>query len=208
MEAGTVMPEERELDCRGLSCPQPVLETKKALDWMETGCLRVMVDNEAARTNVTNFALAQGCEVESEGLGGDFLLRIRKLGSPATPPPTPFACPSPGAKGTVILISSEVLGRGDDVLGKTLMAAYLDTLSQFAKEISHVILMNSGVKLAAEGSLVLDQLRGLEKVGAQVLSCGTCLNHYGLRERLQVGGVSNMLSILETLFSAGRVLSP
>lgn len=200
------MSQERELDCRGLSCPQPVLETKKALEGMDAGDLLVIVDNEAACTNVRNFAQAQGCEVEVEQHGGDFRLLIHRPESLGASVFAPVVCPSPEARDTVILISSEVLGRGDDDLGQTLMAAYLDTLSQFAKRISHVILMNSGVKLAVGGSQVLEQLRGLEKVGAQVLSCGTCLNHYGLRERLEVGTISNMLSILETLFRAGRVI--
>lgn len=200
------MSQERELDCRGLSCPQPVLETKKALEGMGAGDLLVIVDNEAACTNVRNFAQAQGCEVEVEGQGGDFRLLIHRPESLGASVVAPVVCASPEARDTVILISSEVLGRGDDDLGQTLMAAYLDTLSQFAKRISHVILMNSGVKLAVGGSQVLEQLRGLEKVGAQVLSCGTCLNHYGLRERLEVGTISNMLSILETLFRAGRVI--
>lgn len=201
------MSQERELDCRGLSCPQPVLETKKALEGMGPGDLRVIVDNEAACTNVRNFAQAQGCTVEVHPSGGEFHLLIHRAeaqGSSLSQPTV--VCASPDTRDTVVLISSEVLGRGDDDLGRILMAAYLDTLSQFAKRISHVILMNSGVKLAVEGSQVLEQLRGLEKVGAQVLSCGTCLNHYGLRERLGVGSVSNMLSILEVLFGAGRVI--
>lgn len=202
------MSQERELDCRGLSCPQPVLETKKALEGVGAGDLRVIVDNEAACTNVRNFAQAQGCKVEVEERGGEFQLLIHRPESPGAPVSPPIVCASPEARDTVILISSEVLGRGDDDLGRTLMAAYLDTLSQFAKRISHVILMNSGVKLAVGGSHVLEQLRGLEKVGAQVLSCGTCLNHYGLRDRLEVGAISNMLSILEILFRAGRVMSP
>jgi len=201
------MSHDSELDCRGLSCPQPVLETKKALEGMGRGDLRVIVDNEAACTNVRNFAQAQGCTVEVQERGGEFHLLIHRAEALASSLSQPtMVCASPDARDTVILISSEVLGRGDDDLGRVLMAAYLDTLSQFARRISHVILMNSGVKLAVEGSPVLEQLRGLEKVGAKVLSCGTCLNHYGLREKLGVGTISNMLSILEILFGTGRLI--
>jgi intracellular sulfur oxidation DsrE/DsrF family protein len=88
------------------------------------------------------------------------------------------------------------------------MAAFLDTLSQFRDEISHVILVNAGARLAVEGSPVLDQLGQLEELGVQVLVCGTCLNHFGIKDRLAVGSVSNMFAIIETLSRAGRIIRP
>jgi selenium metabolism protein YedF len=109
---------------------------------------------------------------------------------------------------TVVYISSETLGRGDDQLGATLMAAFLDTLSQFKDRISHAIFINAGAKLIADGSPVLDQLRQLEQVGVQILACGTCVNHFDLKDKVAVGSISNMHAILEILSRAERIISP
>jgi selenium metabolism protein YedF len=109
---------------------------------------------------------------------------------------------------TVVYISSETLGRGDDQLGATLMKVFLDTLSQFKDQISHAIFINAGAKLVAEGSPVLDQLRQLEQMGVQILACGTCLNHFDLKDKVAVGSISNMYAIIETLSKAERIIRP
>ena len=201
------MEEERTLDCRGLACPQPVIQTREALEGLGGDWLRVLLDNEASFTNVRRFAESQGHQVQAEEGAGTYQLRIRRGDPVGGFSAAPAPCEAPQVRRLVVYVSSQGIGRGDEALGAKLMAAYLDTLSQFAREISHVILINAGVKLAVEGSPVLDQLRGLEKMGAQVLSCGTCLNHFGLPEKLQVGSITNMLAILEILSGAGKVLS-
>ncbi len=110
--------------------------------------------------------------------------------------------------GLVIYINSAVMGRGDDKLGANLMAVYLDTLANFATDISHVILVNSGVKLACKGSASLEQLENLAGTGISVLSCGTCLNYFKLNDNLAVGTISNMVAIIEILRASGKVLKP
>lgn len=109
---------------------------------------------------------------------------------------------------TVVYISSETMGRGDDDLGAKLLGVFLDTLSQFGEEISHVIFVNAAVKLVAEGSPLLDQLRQLEQVDVQLLACGTCLNHFNLKDKVAVGSISNMYAIIETLSKAERTICP
>ncbi|MBU0482159.1 MAG: sulfurtransferase-like selenium metabolism protein YedF [Proteobacteria bacterium] len=108
----------------------------------------------------------------------------------------------------VIYINSESIGSGDSGLGKTLMGAYMETLSHSINEISHIILINSGVKLACKGSPVADDLKAFAEVGVRILSCGTCLKFYGIKDRLEAGEVSNMVTIVDTLKKAGKVLSP
>lgn len=108
----------------------------------------------------------------------------------------------------VIYINSEVMGRGDNKLGANLMGVYLDTLANFATDISHVILVNSGVKLACKGSGSLEQLENLAGTGTKILSCGTCLNYFELKEELAVGTVSNMVEILETKQNCDKILTP
>ena len=120
----------------------------------------------------------------------------------------PIVCSRTAARNMVVYVSSEGMGRGDDELGAILMEAFLDTLSQFKGELSHAIFVNAGAKLAVEGSPVLEQVRQLEELGVQVLVCGTCLNHFGIKDKLAVGSVSNMYAIIETLSQAGRIIRP
>lgn len=108
----------------------------------------------------------------------------------------------------VVYINAETMGRGDDELGRVIMGAYMETLAHFARDISHVIFVNSGVRLACEGSPVLDHLKDLADMDIEMLCCGTCLNHFNIKEKLQVGSVSNMFTILEIISKADKVLSP
>jgi len=109
---------------------------------------------------------------------------------------------------TVLFVTAEEFGRGDEALGAKLMSVMLDTLGDFGQRISHAIFVNGGAHLTVEGSPVLDQLRQLEQLGVQVLTCGTCLDYLGSADRLAVGKRSNMVEILETLTTAGRILRP
>jgi selenium metabolism protein YedF len=201
------MTEMKIVDCRGLACPQPVIDTKAALAGA-TAPILVIVDDQGSCTNVKRFAESQGGRVSVEQQGDEFHLTIEPgHGAPAAETP-PIVCETTSAKNTVVYVSSEGMGRGDEELGATLMAAFLDTLSQFKGEISHAIFVNAGAKLATEGSPVLEQLRQLDQVGVQVLVCGTCLNHFDIKDRLAVGGVSNMYAIIDTLSKAGRIIRP
>ena len=112
------------------------------------------------------------------------------------------------AKGTVIYLNCTAMGHGDEDLGEKLLGVFLDTLGHYTPRISHLIAVNSGVKLTCEGSPVLEQLKGLESTGVQILSCGTCLNHFGLMDKIQAGKVSNMMEICEILTRAPRVITP
>jgi len=197
------------VDCRGQACPRPVIRTKEALV-KAAGPFVVLVDNEGSSINVTRFAESQGARVQLERKGSDFHLTIEPGHHNPAPEEPPVVCDIEvkNKKDLVVYVSSEGMGRGDEELGGVLMAAFLDTLSHFKGEISHVIFVNAGARLAVEGSPVLDQIRQLEQLGARVLVCGTCLNHFGLKDKLAVGTVSNMYSIIETLSGAGRIIRP
>jgi selenium metabolism protein YedF len=202
------MDEEQVLDCRGLSCPQPVIQTRQVLEQPTLSRLRVILDNEGSCINVSRFAEGQGHSVTVERGEGLYHVRIVKGAGGQAAGTAEVVCDAAAARGTVVYVSSEGMGRGDEELGRKLMAAYLDTLAQFAPRISHVVFVNAGVKLAIQGSPVLEQIRNLERMGAKVLACGTCLNHFGIADRLGVGSVSNMLAILEVLLGAQKVTSP
>jgi len=202
---------QKMLDCRGLSCPQPVISTKGALDEIEEGLLTVIVDNEVSKTNVCRFLESQGLDSEVELVDKDFYIKTVKGREITSAEQTPDSIPCEAkeeTRGIAVYISSEVMGRGDDELGRVLMATYIDTLSHFAPSIGEVIFVNSGVRLAVEGSPVLDAIKNLENAGVRILSCGTCLNHFGLKERLKVGEVSNMYAIIETISKSQKVIMP
>lgn len=201
------MTENQTVDCRGLACPQPVIHTKNALQGARSPFL-VIVDNQASCTNVRRFAESQGARVSVARRDNDFHLTIEPAHTAPAAAEPPIECPVTAAANTVVYVSSAGMGRGDETLGAILMAAFLDTLSQFRGEISHVIFVNGGARLAVEGSPVLEQVRQLEQLGAKVLVCGTCLNHFGIKDKLAAGSVSNMYAILETLLKAGRVIQP
>jgi selenium metabolism protein YedF len=88
------------------------------------------------------------------------------------------------------------------------MRSYLKTLLELDTKPNRLILINSGVWLSSEGSDVLETLKVLSERGVEILSCGTCLDFYGLKEKLKVGIVSNMFTIAQTLLEAKRVVRP
>lgn len=198
----------KHLDCKGLNCPQPVILTKDTLAEMKEQELLVEVDNEAACANVTRFAESQGHQVAVGKENGIYSLHISKGQGGAAGEEPKIECPLPAKKKIAVYISSEFLGKGDDALGTVLMTAYFETLSHFARDISHIILVNSAVKLAVEGSPVLEHFLDLEKMDIEVLACGTCLNFFEIKDKLRVGSISNMYTILEVLAASEKMLSP
>jgi selenium metabolism protein YedF len=193
------------VDCRGLACPQPVMTTKKALDQLEEGELLVIVDNAVSCNNVERFAQSQGCSVEVEQRGKDFSLRIRKGRGRQE---TESLQEREKVKKVVVYINSHLMGGGDEALGSFLMKAFLKTLLDLDAKPNRLILINSGVQLASEGSKVLDSLIALSEKGVEVLSCGSCLDFYGLKGKLKVGIVSNMVEIIQSMMEADRLIRP
>jgi selenium metabolism protein YedF len=199
------------IDCRGLSCPQPVIETKKTLEGMREGIIEVIVDNIAAKENVSRFAGNQGCSVEVEEKGGNFHITIKKGNMPEKGK-VEGEVSRVGEQGSkkqiVFLIASDQVGRGNEELGKTLMKSFLHTPTETTPKPETVIFMNSGVKLTIEGSPVLESLDKLEREGVNLLVCGTCLNYFEVKDKLKAGQVSNMYEIAETMLSAEKVIAP
>lgn len=194
----------RVIDARGLACPQPVLLTKKAI--AEENRVTAIVDGETARQNVTRMAEKQGCRVQAEEREDGIYLSITREGEAAEQARiAPGTLPAGGP--LVVSVAGEFMGRGDDVLGNILIRAFFHTLGEVEPRPDVLVFYNSGVKLAVEGSPVLEDLRDLEEGGVRLLICGTCLGHYELKDKVAVGEVSNMYSIAETLLGAGKVVS-
>ncbi len=195
------------VNCRGLACPQPVLETKKALAEAEE--LIVLVDNPAAKENVRRFAESQGWAVEVREEKGQFTLKISKQKKEQesisewkiTENQEPVS-----KAGLVLFIDTDTMGRGSEELGRILMRTFLQTLEQSEVQLQKIILLNSGVKLACAGSEVLEDLQELGAKGVEILACGTCLDFFGLKKDLSAGRVSNMYEIIKSLDQAQKVI--
>jgi len=188
----------RELDVRGLGCPLPVVKTKKALESMEEGELTVLIERPEGCQNVQRFAGSQGCAVEVEEKDGLFYIHIHKEKTEQSD--------SPKQSGDVVFITTDCLGTGDRQLGEILMKAFLNTLWDAEPKPAKLLFLNDAVRLTTEGSEVLDSLRLLEKAGVEIFSCGTCLEYYELKDKLEVGMVTNMYDTVDSLLSAGKII--
>jgi len=192
----------KEIDCRGMACPQPVVTAKKALE--DTGGKEfiLIVDNLAARDNVERFAKSQEAVVDVEQKGNDFYLRIQKRSA------CDLAGSAQKAEKVVVYINSNLLGVGEETLGAILIRAFLKTLLDLKPIPTKLIFINSGVRLTSEGSEMLETLHALSDKGVEILSCGTCLDFYGLKEKLKVGIISNIYDIAQALLEAERLIRP
>ncbi len=190
---------ENIIDARDLACPEPVIMTKKAMDG-GVGSLTTIVNGIAALENVSKLARTQGYDIEIEEVGSEFHIHMHKSAD--------LDEDQQEIHGDVaILISSRLFGQGDEELGQALMKSFLYTLNELDGRIKYVIFANSGVFLSTEGSPVLEYLRSLANRGVQILNCGTCLDFYGLKEKLLVGEVTNMYTIAEILTTASRAIT-
>ena len=192
------------VDARGLACPQPVIQTRKAMEQAEE--LTTLVNSETSMTNVTRMAEKAGWQAVVAREGDDFVIGLTK-GAPAAEAMPQVVGRAEAAGGPLVLVvSGDIMGRGNAELGNILVRGFFHTLGEVEPRPQVAILFNAGVKLACEGSPVLDDLRALESDGLQILVCGTCLGYFELTERLSVGQVSNMYDIAETMFRAAKVV--
>ncbi|WP_028308976.1 sulfurtransferase-like selenium metabolism protein YedF [Desulfitibacter alkalitolerans] len=181
------------VDARGLACPEPVICTKKALEKLEAGTITTIVDNDVAKDNIIRFAKSFDYPVEVEKKDENYHIKIRKSGG--------LIADIDSGKNIAILITSKFLGRGNDELGKVLTKSFFFTLTETYPLPKTIMFINSGIILTCEGSNVLEEIIDLEKKGVEILSCGTCLDYYQLKDRLCVGSITNMYSIVEKMIN-------
>lgn len=196
----------KPIDARGLACPAPVLRTRAVVEEGNPGNVKVVVDNAAAQQNVQRFLESRGFETTLEQKGGDYFVagRCDPVSSAA---PDPDAGPDPGDQKIMVLCATDRMGFGDEELGRRLMVNYLRTLAEMGADLWRLVFLNNGVKLTIDGSEVLADLKAYEKMGIKILVCGTCLSHFDLLERQQVGMTTNMLDIVTAQQNADKVIS-
>ena len=188
------------VNAMGDNCPIPVIKTKKAMAAL-TGpeTIEVLVDNEVAVQNVTKMASSSGGKVTSEKLGdAEYKVTIEMEGAPA----------ADGAEAVCAPDARDRMGSGNDELGKVLIKGFIFAVTQLDTLPKTMLFYNGGATLTTEGSDSLEDLKSLEAQGVEIMTCGTCLDYYGLKDKLAVGTVTNMYSIVETMAKAGRIVRP
>lgn len=239
--------EKKIVDARGLACPLPVVNAKKAVgEFREDGVLTVLVDNEIAVQNLKKFAGQKGLAASGEkkaekeyevtiqvvlaadaatagaatggagGIGTAGAMETGVAGSHRTAGATDpgqangsaSCAPDIRRKGMVVVLSANVMGNGEAKLGKALMKAFVFALTKQDILPETILCYNSGAYLTCQGSESLEDFRELEAEGVNILTCGTCLDFYGIKENLAVGSVTNMYEIVEVMEQAGSIVRP
>ncbi|MGI6070380.1 MAG: sulfurtransferase-like selenium metabolism protein YedF [Blautia sp.] len=209
------------VNAMGDACPIPVIKTMNAIkELKEKDTIEVLVDNEIAVQNLTKMAAGKGFRVLSEKLGEkEYRVEIavettetfaKGEAAPHTAQPeAAVTCiPDARSKDVVVVISSSCMGNGDDELGTALMKGFLYAISQQEQLPSTILFYNGGARLTCEGAPTLEDLKSMEARGVEILTCGTCLDFYGLTDTLAVGSVTNMYAIAEKMTQAGLIIKP
>ena len=198
----------------GDACPIPVVKTLNAIKELKgADIIETLVDNETAVQNLIRMADKKSCAVKSEKISDKEFKVIIEVGEAALAAPVDtenVVCelPKSGKKNTVVVISSKAMGHGGDELGTALMKGFIFALSQQEQLPTTILFYNGGANIPVEGSVSLEDLKNLEAQGVEILTCGTCLNFYGLTEKLAVGEVTNMYTIVEKMTGADLIVKP
>lgn len=197
------------VDARGQSCPKPLIMTRQALkDNIVGTAIAVLLDNETSCQNVERFLRDNGMTPQVSRGGGEFTVRFGKT-APELAAPDVASCCVPADSGSyVVSLAADYVGRGSEELGRMLVKGLIDTLKDVSPPPTHLILYSSGILLAVDGSPLVEPLRELERRGIKLLICGACADFYEKKAAIHVGTISNMLTILETLTRAGKIIAP
>ena len=197
----------KQIDARKLSCPAPVLAAKEAIEKQRPGMIQVLVDNDAAKQNVSRFLTSQSYQVEFQAEGSDFLITGTMDGK-LVPEREIVRVPEDGETAKImVMIATDRMGYGDDELGLKLISSFVKTLKEMGSDLWQLVFVNNGVKLTIAGSEVLDDINELAGSGVHILVCGTCLMHFNILEEKQVGETTNMLDIVTAMQLADKVIN-
>lgn len=225
-----------KVNAMGDACPIPVIKTKNAIREMNgAGQVEVLVDNEIAVQNLTKMAKQKGYQCQSEKISDDeykviitvpegnesnaadqdAAMNAAREGAAGTAGETAgedagqTAClPDSRKKKKIVVLRSGKMGEGNDELGAVLMKGFIYALTELDNLPETILLYNGGAPLSCEGSDSLEDLKTLEAQGVEIMTCGTCLNYYGLSDKLAVGTVTNMYAIAEKMSEADTIICP
>ncbi|QGY41213.1 sulfurtransferase-like selenium metabolism protein YedF [Pseudodesulfovibrio cashew] len=200
-----------QLECQGLPCPQPVLKCKSAIENDAPDELIIIVDNDAAKENVSRFLKTRGYDVQVENRGSDFAVIGKRISTDGDECEvckvmSEAEISNVGQEKILVFIPTEVMGTGDDELGAKLMTNFLLTLKELGPDLWRIVMVNAGVKLTVPGNPCMEVLKELEENGVSILVCGTCLEFFGLSDTFQVGNMTNMLDVVTSFQLASKTI--
>jgi selenium metabolism protein YedF len=194
-----------EVDAIGKICPQPVVMTKKALSKAGKAGVVVFVDKAEARDNVVSMAEKEGFNVKTfSKTKKGFKIEIIKSFLPEKKK-SDKTKKAVSKEKIVYLFESDFIGTNRE-LGKVLSNGFLTAIEELPERKSSIVLISKGVKLAIKKSYVLNRLKNFEGKGFDILICGTCLDYFKIREKVDVGNISNALEIMECMTEADKVI--
>lgn len=220
------------INAMGDTCPIPVVKTKKAIEKLEKpDTVETLVDNEIAVENLKKMASQMGFAVSDSKINSGYSVKITvddidkindnkmsatnakatseaKANSIKTGADDMVSCNIKNSGEKVVVIKSEFMGDGDNELGKVLIKGFIYALSQQDELPQTMLFYNGGAKITSEGSESIEDLKALEEKGVKIFTCGTCLNYYGLTEKLCVGEVTNMYEITKKMTEASLIVCP
>lgn len=188
------------IDARGETCPVPVIMMKKALKENAKENIKEIVDNELSKQNLEKMLTEIGLQFTSYKENQDFVVQVNLEGTDSA-----VLVETPKLD-SVLVLSSDTMGRGNDELGRTLIKNFLYALNESDSLPATILLYNTGVKLASENQDTVADLKSLEEKGVKIFACGLCLNFFGLAEKLQVGTVTNMYAIVQMKLAAAKLI--
>ncbi|AGX42823.1 sulfurtransferase-like selenium metabolism protein YedF [Clostridium saccharobutylicum] len=200
------------IDAKGKNCPIPVIMAKKEIDNGNENFI-IEVDNKIAVQNLQRLANSQGLsssvKEENEVFKVIFLndnnqtdecIECNEILSEIEDNKNQISTWS-------VFIGKEIIGDGNEELGKSLMKMYFYTISEGNDLPKSILFMNDGVKVITLNEQAIEHLKDLEEKGVEILVCGTCLNFYGLQEKLTVGKISNMYDITNSMKESSKVIT-
>lgn len=207
------------INAEGLACPLPVVKTKEAIQSLngQAGQVCTIVDNYISVQNLTKFADQRGYNVHTEQMEGRNYAVTLDIPDGATehaqgPEPTYDACDNApvatNKRNIVVIFDSKWIGEGDNALGELLTKSYIFALTKQDEYPTTMLFYNGGAFLTTTESAMLEDLKALVGQGVRIITCGTCLNHFGITDQLKVGEVGNMYEIVETMMKADLVIRP
>lgn len=189
-----------QLDCRNLNCPEPLLRTKKALGELKIGeSLEILVNDVAPRENIKRFLAKNGFEAQISQAGADTLIKTVKTDELKDESIDDIYCSVTAPKrGKVIFLNEEQCGSGP--IGKSLLAKFLGAALNLDEKPVKVICVNNAVHITTNrGHECFEAIKKLNEAGAEILSCGSCLEGYKLVDKLAIGEISNAYEIMDVL---------
>ena len=189
-----------QLDCRNLNCPEPLLRTKKALGELKIAeSLEILVNDVAPRENIKRFLAKNGFEAQISQAGVDTLIKTVKMNELKDESIDDIYCDVTAPKrGKVIFLNEEQCGSGP--IGKSLLAKFLGAALNLDEKPVKVICVNNAVHITTNrGHECFEAIKKLNEAGAEILSCGSCLEGYKLVDKLAIGEISNAYEIMDVL---------